>query len=209
MKKNFVRTVFVGVAFLTTMAQLANATTLIHRNLKGLVTHSERIFVGKCVSVAEGELVFPNGKIFYTEYTFEVSESIKGNVGERVMFRQYGLTTPRQISENLALYNRVPSMPVYHQNEEYMLFLIRDSRFGLTSPVGLHQGAFTIRRDAYGQAVAVNGIHNRGLFMDLHVQDLKGAELTQSEQRIFAGTKGPLVLKDLVSVVKRYAQSYK
>jgi len=184
------------------------STTLIHRNLKELVVASERIFIGQCIAVQEGELKFPRGTIFYTEYTFQVSESIKGNVDGVITFKQYGLAKPRQIDENTVLYNRPVGMPVYNENEEYMLFLIGDSRLGLTSPVGLYQGAFLITQDQFGRQVALNGAYNRGLFKNMSSNELNTLALTRTEQTLAARAKGPFILNDFVSVVKKFDRSY-
>ena len=184
------------------------STTLIHRNLKELVVASGRIFIGQCIAVQEGELKFPRGTIFYTEYTFQVSESIKGNVDGVIKFKQYGLAKPRQIDENTILYNRPAGMPVYNENEEYMLFLIGDSRLGLTSPVGLYQGAFSITQDQLGRQIALNGAYNRGLFKNMSSNELSTLALTRTEQTLAARTKGPFILNDFVSVVKKFDRSY-
>lgn len=184
------------------------STSLIHRNLKELVVTSERIFIGQCIAVQEGELKFPRGTIFYTEYTFQVSESIKGNVDGVITFKQYGLAKPRQIDENTILYNRPVGMPVYNENEEYMLFLIGDSRLGLTSPVGLYQGAFSITQDQLGRQVALNGASNRGLFKNMSSDELSTLALTRTELTLATRTKGPFILNDFVSVVKKFDRSY-
>ena len=186
----------------------ALATTLIHKNLAGLIVDSERIFVGECISVQEREIEFSTGSIWYTEYRFEVIDRIKGNFEGIVTIRQYGLVKPRQIGENRLLVSRIPAMPVYNENQKYLLFLRADSRFGLTSPIGLYQGAFLITHDQYGKEVAVNGIMNRGLFEERSSKSMNALDLTQSERQLAAKREGPFIAKDLISVVKKLVKSY-
>ncbi len=185
------------------MWRVGHSTTLLHRTLKALAENAERIFVGKCIAVREGELVFDEGKIYYTEYTFQVTHKIKGNLRETFTFRQYGLSRPRQVGENLMLYNRVPGMPVYEEQQEYFLFLNRDSELGLTSPVGLFQGAFRVAVDIYGRKVAMNGLENRGLFRDADATRLAKQPLTEAESQLIRQVSGPMLLNDLISVVQK------
>ena len=69
----------------------SNATKMLHRNAEELISLSERIFVGICVSVKEQQLDFSNGSpLIYTEYTFQVLQSIKNVSSEKVVLRQIG-----------------------------------------------------------------------------------------------------------------------
>ena len=183
--------------------RVGHSTTLLHRTLKALAENAERIFVGKCIAVREGELVFTEGKIYYTEYTFEVTHKIKGHLRETLTFRQYGLAQPRQVGENVMLFNRVPGLPVYEEQQEYLLFMNGDSELGLTSPVGLFQGAFRVAVDVYGRKVAMNGLENRGLFRDVEVTRLTKRPLTEAESQLIQQVSGPMLLNDLISVVQK------
>ncbi len=185
------------------------ATKLLHRNLYELVSLSERIFVGKCVSVRESKYDPEVSGILYTEYTFEVSETIKGNVTGIIVFRQYGLTKPRIVGENVAIVKYIPAMPLYREGQEYVLFLIGDSVLGLTSPVGLFQGAFIITRDYTGRKVVLNGIQNLGLFKDMPVHKLNLQTFSRSERALFRMEKGAIHLETFISLVKKIAESKK
>lgn len=203
------RRIVLGLCLLAVMPVLfvpepGQATRMLHRNLMEIVEISKRVFVGRCSSVNEGAIEFDNGgKLYYTEYTFEVSESIKGRVGSSITFRQLGLRNPIQIDATRASLQHIPGMPMYRENEEYMLFLIGDSRLGLTTPVGLFQGAFTIRIDKYGAETATNGFLNRGLFQDIEVEDLDRLNLSPAEKRLCSQAKGPFVLDDFIGIVKK------
>ncbi len=206
MKKNSMLMVSTLLVVLISVAYNGYSTTVKHYNLKGLVSKAERIFTGQCISVEEGEIEFPKGSIWYTEYTFRISEGIKGTSGETITFRQYGLINPRQIDENTVVFNRPVGMPTYEANQQYMLFLIGDSELGLTSPAGLFQGAFFIYHDELSRRVAINGSQNRGLFKKDATTELKQFDLTQSEKVLVEKSKGVFVLDDFVSVVKKFVQ---
>lgn len=209
MKKNSVLIIATLLAvFIIGLTYDGYSTTVKHHNLKSLLTTAERIFVGKCVSTNEIELQFPKGTIWCTEYTFRISDHIKGNLGETLTFTQYGLMRPKKIDDNTIIFNRPVGMPIYEEGREYMLFLIGDSNLGLTSPAGLFQGAFLIYRDQFSRQVALNGSQNRGLFLNMAADEMKQFDLTQSEKKLAAKTKGPVILDDLVSMVKKFAQMY-
>ncbi|MFQ5674599.1 MAG: hypothetical protein ACE5G1_01775 [bacterium] len=201
------RSVWLVVSTIFFAVVVGYATTVRHYDLLGIVAKSERIFVGKCLSVEERELEFPRGSIWYTEYTFLVSERIKGSVGQTITFRQYGLTKPRRLDDDTILYNHPIGMPIYEVDQEYMLFLLGDSKLGLTGPVGLFQGAFLIYRDDRAKEVAVNPLQNRGLFQGTSEKALAGFGFSANEERVLASKKGPFDLKDFVSVVKKLARA--
>jgi hypothetical protein len=183
------------------------ATTMRHHPLTELVAEAERVFVGLCVDARDGALAQPDGgAIPYTEYTFEVREVIKGSLGARLTIRQYGVRQPRPTpGGTLAVVSRVPAMPVYLPGQETLLFLVGDSTLGLTSPVGLGQGAFRVAIDG-GQRRAVNGFNNAGLFRGMSAAALRGQALAPEEAALLAIPRGPVALDPLVSLVRKLAQ---
>lgn len=197
------------ILFTLTAADLF-ATKMIHRNLEGLIKISKRIFVGRCVLATE--FYEPgSGTPPHTEYTFEVIESFKGNLGTTLTFRQYGLKGPRQVSENIAYVGKIPGMPLYQEGQEYMVFLIGYIILGLTSPVGLLQGAFRVIEEN-GRKMVINGFNNVGLFKDLSAEEMKlglSSELSQTEKGLMAVKKGPLNHNDFISLVRKMVNGKK
>lgn len=207
MKKNSVLVVAALITvFVISLTYDGYSTTVKHYNLKGLVSKAERIFTGQCISAEEAEIKFPKGSIWCAEYVFRISEGIKGTTGEIITFRQYGLINPRQIGENTVYFNRPVGMPIYEVNQEYMLFLIGDSKLRLTGPAGLFQGAFLIYQDELNRRVAINGSQNRGLFKKEAATELKQFDLTPSEKTLVEKSQGAFALDDFVSVVKKFAE---
>lgn len=202
MKKTFVNSLQILLAIIF-VVRSGLATELAHRNIRQLCNLSQRIFVGKCVSATES-FAPGSGLPAYTEYTFQVTQLIKGNIGGTITFRQLGLRSPRRISEDLAYVGSIPGMPIYQEGKEYALFLIGDSRLGLTSPVGLFQGSFLVIEDEHGNRMFVNGINNVGLFKESSAETMKTrAGLSQAEKALFSMTKGPISYEVFNSLVKK------
>ena len=172
-----------------------NATKMLHRNAEELVSFSERIFVGICVSVKEQQLDFSNGSpLIYTEYTFQVLQSIKNVSSEKIVLRQIGLAKGP---------GSIIGMPAYETDKKYLLFLRADSEYGLASPIGLGQGAFKIFEASNGGALAINAFGNRGLFYRMDTRTLnKSAALTPEEKAIMSQTHGPVDLESFVGLIK-------
>ncbi len=126
-------------------ASRAPATLTLPQNIEQLESQAQLIFAGVCtshtaVATAQGLPV--------TVYTFKVIEAIKGNVktGGEVQFRQFGGPIP---GSRLAM--KAPGVPRYVVGQEVLLFLNPPSSIGLTAPVGLVQGAFSIERSRDGK----------------------------------------------------------
>ena len=153
------RTGTAGILLLLILLFWGNAVAISVRevDLEGMVGSANRIFLGKVV----GASTFYDNRIScdVTIYTMAVLEGIFGtSKGETITFRQVG----NQYGRN----NQVIGLPVYRKGEEVLLFLHGDSRHGLTSPVGLHQGVFhPVGRD-HGKKVYMNRSGNRNLKLE-------------------------------------------
>jgi hypothetical protein len=110
--------------------------------LDELTASANRIFRGRCIGVEVGTADLAGARIPMTEYTFRVSDHLKGSRGDTITFRQVG--TPKRGPRDLG---RLGGIPIYSPGTEYVLFLLPDSSAGLTSPAGAGQGAFVISGD--------------------------------------------------------------
>ena len=74
---------FLATSFLVMGISSVFATKMLHRNVEELATLADRVFVGVCISAEEKQTDFPSvgSTGTYTEYTFQVEESIKGVTG--------------------------------------------------------------------------------------------------------------------------------
>jgi hypothetical protein len=174
------------------------STTMVKRNLADLTKMAEVIFVGKMIGASDGLL---NGRIPYTEYTFEVLESLKGDLPARTTYRyrQLGLLKPRNMSngKTLALTGKnIGGLPLYKHGETALVFLGKSSpRTGLRTTVGLMQGKFTIENGR-----AANEIDNAGLFEGMNANS---AKLNKVEKAMMSQKTGALDAKTLIETVKR------
>jgi hypothetical protein len=146
----FRRVVLLG-AFSIAMPFL-HATSVRPLELQELVDQSHQIFVGKVVSIQEG--VVPESNLNYTEYTFAVSDWVKGGSAKMITVRQLGRFNG---------VSQIPGLPKYKKGKETLLFIHRASQIGLTSPVGLHQGHFPIEKSANGERFVLPGRMNSSL----------------------------------------------
>jgi hypothetical protein len=145
------------------------ATKVIHQNVVDMARLAGTVFVGACTEAAVERVPFGTGSLPCTRYVFDVLEPVKGAPGSRVMFRQLG--TPSGAGH-------VVGMPEYRVGESYLLFLLPESSAGLTSPVGLYQGAFEIVSGEDGQQL-LNLQDNLGVF---HGVDASTTLLSEDER---------------------------
>jgi len=201
MKNRFKKSVIIlfTICFVVTGMTSLYATKMLHRNAEELASLAHRVFVGMCVSVEEKEMTFPeNGaSLIYTEYTFQVEQSIKGPVGGTVVLRQLGRA--RGLGS-------IIGMPFYESGKKYLLCLREDSEYGLASPIGLGQGAFQIYKDDKGTEQAINAFGNQGLFHRMDAKSFKFSTLSIAEKSLMAATKGPVDFNNYVNLMRKLAK---
>lgn len=123
----------------------------IPMNLEEITQGADRIFAGKCIDVKEIE-DDPESKLPVFEYTFKVTEALKGTVNdETITFKQW---TPTVRDAGYVI------------GSNYILFLHPNSERGLTSPVGFLQGQFEIDSKGFFRRnkVVKNKAGNKGLY---------------------------------------------
>jgi hypothetical protein len=154
---------FLGLVllFFTPTGRDAFATSLIPLTLEEMAQRAEKIFAGVCIAAEQS--IDAHG-LPVTTVTFAVSEGIKGEVGETVTIRQFDPSRPILARQGLALMLPVRGVPKYVPGEEVILFLGRESRLGLASPMGLSQGKFTVVRTPSGHKMVANSTGNVRLF---------------------------------------------
>jgi hypothetical protein len=121
--------------------------------LDAMIQTADRIFVGVVKSVRTSQAVLTEGDQSTTaevrDVTIEVRDGIKNaKTGENVVVRQLATV----------------SSPV-NEGEEILWYLARNSRLGLTQPLGVYSGDFRIQTTATGKVVE-NLSGNLGLWKD-------------------------------------------
>ncbi|KAA3615976.1 MAG: hypothetical protein DWQ05_09425 [Calditrichaeota bacterium] len=173
------------------------ATEVTPRNAQELTQLAQRLFHGRCISVKEH---FQPNSISYTEYTFEVLTPVKGVSQKTITFKQFGLINPVQLKNDLLFLGKVSGMPVYQKGKEYLLFLMGDSKLGLTSPAGLFQGSFNILNTGDGEKRALNSLGNKGLFKNIQSEDQTLLKKVQKNEN----TGGQVTLNEFMDLIRSF-----
>ncbi|MGH7596386.1 MAG: hypothetical protein ACREOI_08535 [bacterium] len=200
MKKILLKTSLFGLAvtLIAVFGSRVYSTTMVKRNLADLTKMAEVIFVGKLIGASDGLM---KGRIPYTEYTFEVLESLKGDLPARstYRYRQLGLLKPRDMGNGKTLVltgKNIGGLPLYKNGETALIFLGKPSpQTGLRTTVGLMQGKFMIEN-----GLAANEINNAGLFEGMNASS---AKLSNAEKTMLSRKAGALDAKTLIETVKR------
>ena len=162
-------------------------------NIVNLINDSELIISGMVKEVTDG---FENG-LPYTEVTVEVSEALRGQVGEDYTFRQFGLKEPRKMDNGKVYVGVTPEgWSKYEVGENTMLFLHKAASItGLRTTAGLGQGKVVFQG---GNAVSQAG--NDGLFENV---DVNANLLNDKDKRLLATKRGAVTAEGFKSFVKR------
>ena len=134
----------------------ALATKVRPVNLEQMTRRAATIFVGRCLKTVS--TIHPQLGSEVTSITFEVDHAIKGEIDSTFTMRMLGSDD----SEGGASH-RILSLPRFRPGDEVVLFLYGESELGLSSPVGLGQGRFSVITDKTGKKIAVNDLSNRNL----------------------------------------------
>jgi hypothetical protein len=177
-------------------------TSIVKMNLSEMVNRSGRIIVGTCIAIEEKTVQSQNGgEISYTNYTFSVAKSIKGDAGATMEVRQFLYPSANSSGR---VHTKIVGMPTYELNHEYLLILTAESKLGLSAPVGLPQGYFKVSNAKTGGKEVVNGMNNAGLFHKFPSDGrLFKQTLNPSEARVLAQKQGPIQYDAFVGILEK------
>jgi hypothetical protein len=131
----------------------AEATTVLRLNLEQMVSRAGNIFRATVLDVRSGSVNVGGGKLPTTTYTLRVDESFKGT------FDKEGATV---MVGNRHKFSVLPDVPRLDIGSDYLLMTTTPSPAGLSTTVGLGQGAFSIFvRNR--QELAVNAVGNANI----------------------------------------------
>ena len=156
-------------AFLACLLALAAAlpawaTVVVPLTLDDLSRVSTVIFEGTCVDNRVERDASTNRIVTYT--TFTVADVIKGDVGSTYTIKQIGGELPDE-----AVVRHIHGIPKFQVGEEYVVFMAGVSSAGFSSPIGLSQGRFKVKREN-GRRQVTNGRDFRELTADIPEADL-------------------------------------
>ncbi len=148
----------------------ASATTVLQMSLDGLVERSGSIYRVTVVSVEPGTVAVGGGELDTIVYGLKVVELLKGEIddgGKEAPFVE--LTVLGDLKDDSAANGvrhlaQLPQAPRLERGSDYLLFTTPSSAVGLSTTVGLGQGAFKIYDGPEHEELAVNELGNLGLF---------------------------------------------
>lgn len=158
--------------------------------LAEMAHRADRIFSARCIAIDVVPLPQLGREV--TEVTFEVERVVKGGVGRTVNVKLLGAGDGFDA-------------PRFEPGERVVLFLHADGALGLTSPVGLGQGRFSIVEDKQGHELAVNAFGNRNLLGGLSGQTRARVEGALAGRDAVAGLTADTLLdvaRDLLAAEK-------
>lgn len=146
----------------------AGATMLTHFDLAALTENADRIFRGTVIDVEQSSIRAGGGELPMVVYHLRVEESLKGDADivkgneSYVEIRMVGSIKDGKEQGDLVRFDMFRDVPRLTMGSDYLLFTTKPSSIGLSTTVGLGQGAFAVysqdKRDW-----AVNEFDNAGL----------------------------------------------
>lgn len=147
-----------------------SAATVLQMNLDGLVERSGSIYRATVVSVEPGTVSVGGGELDTIVYGLQVVELLKGDIDDGGKEAPYvELTVLGDLKDESAASGvrhlaQLPQAPRLERGGDYLLFTTPASAVGLSTTVGLGQGAFKIYDGPDHEELAVNELGNLGLF---------------------------------------------
>lgn len=147
-----------------------HAITVLQMTLNDLTTRADRVFRGGVLSMEPGTIEAGGGSLPTVTYELLVEERFKGDYpsdGEKtvVTVTMIGNSKTADVTvDGQRRLTSLPEVPGLEVGEEYVLFTTEPSSAGLSTTVGLGQGAFKIYLSPEREELAANEINNAGLF---------------------------------------------
>lgn len=149
----------------------AGATLLQHMGLGELVQRADRIFRGTVIEVEQSTVEAGGGDLPMVLYRLRVEEMVKGEAdvvkGDEafVEIRMVGSLKDQRSQNGLERFDMFRDVPRLTMGSDYLLMTTPASAIGLSTTVGLGQGAFTVYTVDKTE-YAVNQFDNAGLGLD-------------------------------------------
>jgi len=144
------------------------ATTMLQMDLAALTERAGRIFRGTVVDVEQTTVAAGGGELPAVAYRLRVEELFKGEAdlvkGDEAMIeiKMVGSIKGAVREGDVVRFDKFGDVPKLTMGSDYLLFATPPSAAGLSTTVGLGQGAFTVfSRDK--EDYALNAFNNSGL----------------------------------------------
>ncbi len=168
-RRNLLYLVVFGAALL--IGTQLSATTVLQMDLGELTQRADRIFRGTVIDIIPGTADAAGGTVPMTTYRLQVEESFKGDVdqvkGDQAMIeiRMVGSVKGSAVEGDYVRFDLFKDVPRLRMGSDYLLFTSRPGPSGLSTTIGLGQGAFSVFT-IEKQDFVVNQFNNGGLGLD-------------------------------------------
>lgn len=156
-----------GAAMLS--ASIVSAEMVRHMNLDDLTDNAGKIFRAKVLDMQLGKVAAGGAELPTVIYRLQVIDGIKGVTqvdsdygGTIVTLQMLGNLKQRDVGNGIRYVGGFKPMQL-DIGGEYLLFTTQPSSIGLSTTVGMTQGAFKVQTIDKEERVA-NGVNNQGLF---------------------------------------------
>jgi hypothetical protein len=166
------------IGALGSLAEDVSASMAVrHMNLQQMCNAAGRIFRGTVLGVKDGAVTVGGAQIATVVYHLRVDEAFKGSFD---MYKGEPIATIQMIRPSKApqlgpvrRLSAFDDLPRFEQGHDYLILSTAPSAAGLSTTVGLSQGAFKVGGKV-GQEIAVNGNNNIGLYTGMSVAPVRG-----------------------------------
>ena len=162
----------------------AGAATVQQMNLAELVGNADKIIRGTIIDMRPSSVEIGGGQLPTVIYTIRVDEAFKGTFDEA---KGVAVTEVQMVGElkplvvdNVRRLSILPELPKFQIGHDYLILTTPPSPFGLSTTVGLGQGAFQLTGKA-GAEVATNEFNNIGLFRGMNVSVQGGGAVAYAD----------------------------
>lgn len=171
---------FILLAIAVLTSSPVKASTVLQMNLAQMLDRSEKVFVGTVIDVTESRIEVGGGEIPAVTYTFRVGDTFKGSYQEVKGVKTTTVSMLGSLQHLKTGKHPILDFPLLQANQEYLLIVGPAGPIGLTAPIGLGQGNFSLLGDE-GEKVALNGAQNVGLFSGMNVGIPDGVPVSYTE----------------------------
>ena len=170
------------------------AQRTVRMNLERLVQDAGVIIRGTVTKV-ESRQDKQTGHIA-TFVTLRVADNFYGATGEEVTFKVYAGRSGKL---------KLADMPRFEVGEESYSFWASPSRIGFSSPIGMQQGKFSLKREpATGKTLVSNGLANSNLFVGMKNRTaLAKASWTEVAEPSIEASDFDATIRALVAILKK------
>ena len=184
------QTIIITLALNFFAISTVSATSLLPISLEQLSTRASLIFYGTVVSneVRKDD----TSKRIATFTTFNITELIKGDAGSTHTIKQIGGIHAESKTRLL-----IHGVPEFQTGKDYVVFLPEKSVLGFSSPLGLHQGQFTVT-NINDETVVSNG---RNLNQPAATQSSRSIQVPLA---VRADNPSQARLQDFINTVRAY-----